>query len=208
MPLHELTQRAAAWAPTPAAAAASVAALHDAGVVLRWRQTVFLRPADVADTVLRALPDTDLEVRQRLDVLKRELAPLADRKRAVDAAARRRSRAVMWAGFGLLAAQWTYFAYLTWGHPHWSWDEVEPFTYFFNSSITILAYSYWVFARRALDFTSVDEHLRSTYASKRYADAGVDLAEYQRLAADVKRYEAYAARFGDGTVVAKDDDDD
>ena len=119
MPLDELTALAAAASATPTAATTAVAALHDAGAVLVWRHTVFLRPAEVADQVLRALPDTDLEVRQRLDTLRASLAPLAAKKRAVDAAAKRRSRAAMWTGFGLLAAQWGSFAYLTWGHPHW-----------------------------------------------------------------------------------------
>ena len=115
MPYADLVARAQEWAPTPAAAAATCAALHDSGVVLRWRQTVFLRPAEVADTVLRALPDTDLEVRERLAELQAALAPIAERKRAVDAAARARSRAVLWGGLGLLTGQWATFAYLTWG---------------------------------------------------------------------------------------------
>ena len=198
MPYSELLARASAWAPSPAAAAAAAAALHDAGIVLRWRQTVFLRPGEVADTVLRALPDTDVEVRGRLADLQAALAPLAAAKRAVDDRARARSRAVLWTGFGLLAAQWGWFAYLTWGHPHWSWDDVEPFTYFSNSAITILAYSYYILARRALDFGSVEDHLRSTFAERRYAEVGVDVGAYEKLVADVARYERYVQRVAGG----------
>lgn len=119
MPLSELTAHAASVSATPAAVRAAVAGLHDAGVVLVWRHIVFLRPADVADQILRALPETDLEVRQQLDHLRASLAPLAAKKRAVDTAAKRRSRAVLWVGFGMLATHWTVFAYLTWGHNHW-----------------------------------------------------------------------------------------
>lgn len=84
---------------------------------------------------------------------------------------------------------------------------MEPFTYFANSATTIMAYSYYILAQRAPDFLSVDDHLRSAYASKRYADAGVDVTEYERLAADVARYERYAARFSDqGAVVVEEDE--
>lgn len=84
---------------------------------------------------------------------------------------------------------------------------MEPFTYFFNAGITLAAYSYYILAKRALDFNSVDDHLRSKFA--KYDAAGVNVAEYERLAADVARYERYVARISNQPVTSvKDDDDD
>lgn len=88
------------------------------------------------------------------------------------------------------------FLFLPPSHEHWSWDAVEPYTYFSNSAITVLAVLYFIVARRAPSLNSVDDHLRSTYAKKRYAEAGVDLDAYERLSADVRRYEKYAERLG------------
>jgi hypothetical protein len=194
MPYPELLARAADTAPTPAAAARVVAALHDAGLVLRWRQTVFLRPAEVADMVLRALPDSDLEVRARLAELRAELAPLQSAKRSVDADAAARSRAVLWTGFAALAGQWATFCYLAWGSPHWGWEATEPWTWASTQLITVLGVGYVVWSRRSPDISSLDAHVRASFQKKKYVEAGVDVAAYDKLKADVARYEAYWAR--------------
>ena len=131
MPYQEALTLAKACgvATSDSEAAEALSAAHSAGLVLRFQGTVFLRPSEVADLVLRALPDTDLEVRARLATLEAQLAPLEAQKKAIDAAARTRSRRVLWAGLAAFSGQLGLYAYLTWGHPHWGWDATEPWTY-------------------------------------------------------------------------------
>ena len=102
-----------------------VAALHASGFILRHRGTCFLRPDEIADVVLRALPDSEEEVGARLEELKAQLAPLERAKNAIDRRARARTRAVLVAGFCLLGAQLGTFLYLTFGSAHWGWDATE-----------------------------------------------------------------------------------
>jgi hypothetical protein len=186
--------RACGVASTPEGAAAAVAAAHDAGLVLRFQGTVFLRPAEIADLILRALPDTDIEVRARLASLEAQLAPLEAQKRAIDAAARTRSRRVLWAGLGALTAQWGVFAYLTWGHPHWGWDATEPFTYISGQLLTICAYVWFMYSRRPLEPGAVEAHVAAEAARVHSAARGFDAAAHARLAGDVARYRRYLER--------------
>ena len=186
--------RACGVAFTPEAAAAAVSAAHDAGLVLRFQGTVFLRPSEIADMVLRALPDTDIEVRARLASLEAQLAPLEVQKRAIDAAARTRSRRVLWAGLGALAGQWGTFAYLTWGHPGWGWDATEPYTYLAGQLLAIGAYAWYRVSRRYLDPGAVEAHVAATATRAHSAARGFDAAAHARLASDVARYRRYMER--------------
>lgn len=127
MPQRELEDAAldAGAASDRKGAAELVAALHASGFILRHRGTCFLRPDEIADVVLRALPDSEEEVAGRLEELRAQLAPLERAKRAIDRRARARTRAVLVAGFCLLGAQLGTFLYLTFGSAHWGWDATE-----------------------------------------------------------------------------------
>lgn len=59
-------------------------ALNDSGQVLLYQNKAYLRPAEVAEMVLQALPDTTKDLEDKLTILQRELQPLEDTKRDVD----------------------------------------------------------------------------------------------------------------------------
>ena len=181
-------------ATTDEEAAAALAHAHAAGLLLRFQGTVFLRPGEVADLVLRALPDTDLEVRARLDALEAALAPLEAQKRAIDAAAAKRSRRVLWAGLAAFTGQLGVYAYLTWGHPHWGWDATEPFTYLPGQLLTLGAYAFYMTTRRRADPGGVEAHVAAGAAREGAAARGFDAAAHARLASDVARYRRYLDR--------------
>lgn len=65
-------------------------ALNDSGQVLLYQNKAYLRPAEVAEMVLQALPDTTKDLEDKLTILQRELQPLEDTKQDVD------KRAHMW----------------------------------------------------------------------------------------------------------------
>ena len=127
MPQRELEDAAleAGAASDRKGAADLVAALHASGFILRYGGNCFLRPDEIADVVLRALPDSEEEVGARLEELKLQLAPLETAKKAIEKKARARTRAVLVAGFCLLSAQLGTFLYLTFGSAHWGWDATE-----------------------------------------------------------------------------------
>ena len=51
-------------------------ALNDSGQVLLYQDKAYLRPAEVAEMVLQALPDTTKDLEDKLSILHQELQPL------------------------------------------------------------------------------------------------------------------------------------
>ena len=68
-------------------------ALNDSGQVLLYQDKAYLRPAEVAEMVLQALPDTTKDLEDKLTILHRELQPLEDLKKDVDKHAHRSQNA-------------------------------------------------------------------------------------------------------------------
>lgn len=196
MPTAEALELAKAChvADTDEEARAALAAAHNAGLVLRFQGTVFLRPAEVADLVLRALPDTDLEVRSRLATLEAQLAPLDAQKQLIDAAARTRSRRVLWFGVSFLTAQLATYAYLTWGHPHWGWDATEPFTYFTGQGIAVSGLIFYMVTKKSAEPGEIERHVAAGAVKAGAKAHGFDAAAHARLASDVARYRRYLER--------------
>lgn len=64
-------------------------ALNDSGQVLLYQDKAYLRPAEVAEMVLQALPDTTKDLEDKLTILHRELQPLEEVKKDVDKNAHR-----------------------------------------------------------------------------------------------------------------------
>lgn len=208
MPQRELEDAAleAGAASDRKAAADLVAALHVSGFILRYRGNCFLRPDEIADVVLRALPDSEEEVGARLEELKAQLAPLEQAKRRIDRRARARTRAVLVAGFCLLGAQLGTFLYLTFGSAHWGWDATEPLTYFSGQAITLLAYAYYLATRRAAaDYGSLEEQLRDRFSATATREQQDFCPEkYEALRLDVERYQRYHAGGGGGGGTVKE----
>ena len=54
--------------------------------------------------------------------------------------------AVLWAGLGWMSLQFGFFARLTWWE--YSWDIMEPVTYFVGYGTSILIFTYFVLTRQ------------------------------------------------------------
>ncbi|KAK9839321.1 hypothetical protein WJX81_008000 [Elliptochloris bilobata] len=173
-------------------------ALRAAGVVVRVGGIVFLRPDEVAETILKALPDTEQEVEARLRELRLELTPLVEQKRRIDGRVQRRTRTYLWMGLGFLIMQWGMLARLTFWEL--SWDVIEPITYFLGSGTTILFYCYFMATREEFAYNKGVSWLERTFQEDKYKEHGFDLRRYERLQRDVRRYERYMRRATDQHV--------
>ncbi|MBA0619640.1 hypothetical protein Godav_028792, partial [Gossypium davidsonii] len=100
--------------------------LDEAGVVL------------VVDLVRKAVP---LALAPEDDPIKDELKRLLEQKEEIDVQAHKEVRRILWTGLGLAVGQVGLFFRLTFWE--FSWDVMEPITYFSTSIIIVICYAYF-----------------------------------------------------------------
>jgi hypothetical protein len=127
------------------------------------------------------------EHHEELAVLAEKLLPLEALKSSCDKSASSHAERLVWGGMAGLVAQWLILGRFTWWE--YSWDVIEPITWFVNMGNTIMAYAFFMIYRR--DFSC--EQLSNLTATKRqialYKKRGLDLEEYTRLLTNKKRIE-------------------
>ena len=83
---------------------------------------------------------------QEWEKLQVELKPLEDLKAEIDRKSAQRTNFVVWAGLGYMALQFGLLARLTWWE--YSWDIMEPVTYFVGYGTAMACYAYFVLTRQ------------------------------------------------------------
>ena len=179
-----------------------LACLHGAGEVLYFedephmRNTVFLNPDAVDDSVrnalrIRTLEERDSERDRRvtiINLLVDRLQPLVDTKAALDEKATAHGRRVMWAGWTFSAAQLAFIARLTWWE--FSWDVMEPISYILGCANVVFFYALFQFRKTPVDsFSDLQAHVADRKAQKLYKKHGFDQTEFDQLSAALDWFE-------------------
>jgi len=124
------------------------------------------------------------QIEEQLEALNSELAPLEAKKLAIDATTAQRTNFLVWAGLGYMALQFGFLARLTWWE--YSWDIMEPVTYFVTYAGSMLFYSYFVLTREDSNYPEVRNrlHLLSFYkaSQKQKLDVAVYNAKKETVA--------------------------
>ena len=81
-----------------------------------------------------------------LEKLQLELKPMEDIKAEIDRKSAQRTNIVVWGGLGYMAFQFGLLARLTWWE--YSWDIMEPVTYFVGYGTAMACYAYFVLTRQ------------------------------------------------------------
>lgn len=115
----------------------------------------------------------------RLASLQQELAPMEAIRATCEAKAKRTTTVAAWAGLGAMCMNWGLMAQLTWYE--FSWDIMEPVTYFLGYGTAIGFAAYYVVTRREYSYEVVGErkHLKTLYKVARRAK--LDIAKYNTL---------------------------
>jgi hypothetical protein len=94
----------------------------------------------------------------------------------------------MWGGLAFMSAQFGVLARLTWWE--YSWDIMEPVTYFVTTGTALIAYGYFLVTQQ--DFTIVDarERQKMRLLHKAANKQGFDIEKYNRLLAEIAEAEA------------------
>ncbi|XP_075515188.1 calcium uniporter protein 2, mitochondrial-like [Primulina tabacum] len=124
-------------------AAAFARVLDEAGIVLLFRDKVYLHPDKVVDLVRRAVP---LALLPGDDPCKDELKKLQEKKEEIDVLAHKQVRRILWTGLGLAVVQVGFFFRLTFWE--FSWDVMEPIAFFTTTTGIIIGYAYFMVTSR------------------------------------------------------------
>jgi hypothetical protein len=96
-----------------------------------------------------------------------------EKRLACEAKARRATTAFAWGGLTYLSVQWGFLARLTWWD--YSWDLMEPVTYFIGTGTSILFGAFYVLNRREHSYEVLGEkkHLATLHKVQLSCVAGV-----------------------------------
>lgn len=123
-------------------AAALCTHLQKACVVLRHRESVYLRPEEIAEAVMMMMPHNKQDAEQKLMQVEAELKDLENVHSQLEQAAQRRTNFMLSLGLLVLVGQFVAFIYLTWWEL--SWDVMEPIGYIISLFYSICAYVYFL----------------------------------------------------------------
>ncbi|KAL4572306.1 hypothetical protein LXL04_019078 [Taraxacum kok-saghyz] len=115
----------------------------DTGVIFIFRDQAYLHPHKVIDMVRKAVP---LALLPENDPSKEELKTLQAKQVEIDVLANKQVRRILWGGLGLSVAHTSLFFRLTFWE--FSWDVMEPITFFCGSSGLIVGYAYFLVTSR------------------------------------------------------------
>ncbi|KAK0425391.1 hypothetical protein QR680_009177 [Steinernema hermaphroditum] len=104
--------------------------------------------------------DRERTLLKRLEETKVALKPLEEKKRIIDEECEKRSERVLWAGFAAMGLQTGIFARLTWWE--YSWDIMEPVTYFATYATVIGTLGYYILTRQQFEYPTARGHSGTT----------------------------------------------
>lgn len=124
----------------------------------------------------------------RLKSLQNEIEPLDKINQELDKQVKRRNFFWAWAGLGFLSAQFGFLMRLTWWE--YSWDIMEPITYFLAYGTAIAAYSYFVLTKKECELSNLRERWHLLSLQKRAKEVGLDINKYDFLKNQIIETEA------------------
>lgn len=134
---------------------------------------------------------------KRLDNLKQELSPLEKIKAQLTHRAAFHTSRVLWTGMALLSVQGGALAWLTWWV--YSWDVMEPVTYFITYATSIGAFSYYVLTKQDYVYPEVKDRQFLNYFYKGASRKKFDVNKYNELKDELNQVEEDLRRLRDPT---------
>jgi len=134
---------------------------------------------------------------RELEAMRDELAPLEDSRKILVENAERRTQNLTWLGLGLMSVQFGILARLTWWE--YSWDIMEPVTYFVTYGTAIACYAYFVLTRQDYLLPDVADRQYLLNFHKRARKSEWDISKYNSLKEGICRAEVELSKLKDNT---------
>ncbi|KAM3175893.1 hypothetical protein ACTXT7_007611 [Hymenolepis weldensis] len=143
--------------------------------------------------------EKEREIKKRIADVQLQLEPFEEKRQALAQAASTRTRRLTWLGLGAMGLQFGLLARLTWWE--YSWDIMEPVTYFVGYGTTMAIYAYFVVTRQDYSFPEVfdREYLKTFY--KGAAAQGFDVERYNNLRNSLAQLQSDLKRLRDPLYV-------
>ncbi|KAL2082979.1 hypothetical protein ACEWY4_020752 [Coilia grayii] len=131
----------------------------------------------------------------RLQELHSQIRPLEKVKEELGRKAERRTTWVMWGGMAYMATQFGILARLTWWE--YSWDIMEPVTYFITYGTAMAMYAYYVLTRQEYVYPDARDRQYLLFFHKGAKRTRFDIEKYNKLKADIAEAELDLKRLRD-----------
>ncbi|KRK01284.1 uncharacterized protein Dyak_GE21569, isoform C [Drosophila yakuba] len=119
------------------------------------------------------------QLAKELETLRYELEPLEEKKLELSKKAARRTNFMTWMGLGLMSVQFGILARLTWWE--YSWDIMEPVTYFVTYGTTMAMYAYYCVTKREYMMEDVKNREFSLTLYRNAKKVQFDVEHYNEL---------------------------
>nr|XP_014350357.1 PREDICTED: calcium uniporter protein, mitochondrial [Latimeria chalumnae] len=119
------------------------------------------------------------ELTGRLEHLKSQLEPLEKIKVEINKRAEKRTTLVLWGGMAYMAMQFGILARLTWWE--YSWDIMEPVTYFITYGSAMAMYAYYVLTRQEYVYPDARDRQYLLFFHKGAKKIRFDVHKYNQL---------------------------
>ncbi|KAK3089077.1 hypothetical protein FSP39_000592 [Pinctada imbricata] len=131
----------------------------------------------------------------QLEELQLQIAPMEKMKHELDLKAKKRTTFLAWTGLGLMGLQFGFLARLTWWE--YSWDIMEPVTYFVTYGTTMAMFAYFVLTKQEYNFVEVKDrqHLLSLHGNAKKNN--FDIQKYNDLREAITKLEYDIQRLRD-----------
>ncbi|XP_004490741.1 calcium uniporter protein 5, mitochondrial-like [Cicer arietinum] len=157
-------------------ASAFAKVLDEAGVILLFRDKVYLHPDKVVDLVRKAVP---LALTEEDHPMRDELKILLEKKAEIDVLAHKQMRRVLWSGLGFGVVTISMFFRLTFWE--FSWDVMEPITFFTTTTGIVIGYAYFLFTSRDPTYQDFMKRLFISRQRKLYKRYNFDVERCKEL---------------------------
>ncbi|XP_054634721.1 calcium uniporter regulatory subunit MCUb, mitochondrial-like [Dunckerocampus dactyliophorus] len=124
---------------------------------------------------------------ERLDSLKQELSPLEKMKAQLSHTATFQTSRAVWVGLALLSVQGGALAWLTWWV--YSWDVMEPVTYFVTYATSMGAFAYYVLTKEDYIYPNAKDRQFLHYFYKGASKKKFNVEKYNELKDELAQVE-------------------
>ncbi|XP_072967410.1 calcium uniporter protein 5, mitochondrial-like [Typha angustifolia] len=159
-------------------AVAFARALDEAGVVLLFRDKVYLHPEKVVDMLRKAIT-LPLALTPENDPRREELKQLQRKKEEIDKLAHKHVRHILWSGLGFFIVQVGLFFRLTFWE--FSWDVMEPVAFFTTTTGLLVGYAYFLITSRDPTYKDFMDRLFFSRQRKLFQKHNFSMERYMEL---------------------------